>query len=214
MAPLNEYLDYWASHADDFGEALLEHFALVGMVLLWSLALAAVLTLAVMRSRRAEHISVQLLSAVYSIPSLALFSLLIPVTGLGTTTAVLVMVAYNQYLLLRNVLEGLDGIDPDIVEAAVGMGMSPWQVLYRVKLPLAAPMILAGIRLAAISTIGIATIAATINAGGLGIILFSGLRTMNQYKIVGGTLLCALVAVVADRLLKLVERVIVKRTVH
>lgn len=214
MAPLNEYLDYWASHADDFGEALLEHFALVGMVLLWSLALAAVLTLAVMRSRRAKHISVQLLSAVYSIPSLALFSLLIPVTGLGTTTAVLVMVAYNQYLLLRNVLEGLDGIDPDIVEAAVGMGMSPWQVLYRVKLPLAAPMILAGIRLAAISTIGIATIAATINAGGLGTILFSGLRTMNQYKIVGGTLLCALVAVVADRLLKLVERVIVKRTVH
>ena len=214
MAPLNEYLDYWASHADDFGEALLEHFALVGMVLPWSLALAAVLTLAVMRSRRAEHISVQLLSAVYSIPSLALFSLLIPVTGLGTTTAVLVMVAYNQYLLLRNVLEGLDGIDPDIVEAAVGMGMSPWQVLYRVKLPLAAPMILAGIRLAAISTIGIATIAATINAGGLGTFLFSGLRTMNQYKIVGGTLLCALVAVVADRLLKLVERVIVKRTVH
>ena len=124
------------------------------------------------------------------------------------------MVAYNQYLLLRNLLEGLDGIDPDIVEAAVGMGMSPWQVLYRVKLPLAAPMILAGIRLAAISTIGIATIAATINAGGLGTILFSGLRTMNQYKIVGGTLLCALVAVVADRLLKLVERVIVKRTVH
>lgn len=214
MAPLNEYLDYWASHVDDFGEALLEHFALVGMVLLWSLALAAVLTLAVMRSRRAEHISVQLLSAVYSIPSLALFSLLIPVTGLGATTAVLVMVAYNQYLLLRNVLEGLDGIDPDIVEAAVGMGMSPWQVLYRVKLPLAVPMILAGIRLAAISTIGIATIAATINAGGLGTILFSGLRTMNQYKIVGGTLLCALVAVVADRLLKLVERVIVKRTVH
>lgn len=214
MAPLNEYLDYWASHVDDFGEALLEHFALVGMVLPWSLALAAVLTLAVMRSRRAEHISVQLLSAVYSIPSLALFSLLIPVTGLGATTAVLVMVAYNQYLLLRNVLEGLDGIDPDIVEAAVGMGMSPWQVLYRVKLPLAAPMILAGIRLAAISTIGIATIAATINAGGLGTILFSGLRTMNQYKIVGGTLLCALVAVVADRLLKLVERVIVKRTVH
>ena len=214
MAPLNEYLDYWASHADDFGEALLEHFALVGMVLLWSLALAAVLTLAVMRSRRAEHISVQLLSAVYSIPSLALFSLLFPVTGLGATTAVLVMVAYNQYLLLRNVLEGLDGIDPDIVEAAVGMGMSPWQVLYRVKLPLAAPMILAGIRLAAISTIGIATIAATINAGGLGTILFAGLRTMNQYKIVGGTLLCALVAVVADRLLKLVERVIVKRTVH
>ena len=214
MAPLNEYLDYWASHADDFGEALLEHFALVGMVLPWSLALAAVLTLAVMRSRRAEHISVQLLSAVSSIPSLARFSLLIPVTGLGTTTAVLVMVAYNQYLLLRNVLEGLDGIDPDIVEAAVGMGMSPWQVLYRVKLPLAAPMILAGIRLAAISTIGIATIAATINAGGLGTILFSGLRTMNQYKIVGGTLLCALVAGVADRLLKLVERVIVKRTVH
>ena len=91
------------------------------------------------------------------------------------------------------------------------MGMSPMQVLLRVELPLAFPVIMAGIRLAAISTIGIATIAATINAGGLGTILFSGLRTMNVYKIVDGTVLCAAVALVADAALKGIEHLVTKR---
>ena len=209
-----DYLSYWADHADKFGVALGQHFALVGTTLAWSLALAAAITLLIMRSTRVEHIALQVMGAIYSIPSLALFSLLIPATGLGFTTAVIVMVAYNQFLLVRNIVEGLNGVDRDVVEAATGMGMSAWQVLTRIKLPLAAPMIFAGIRLAVISTIGIATIAATINAGGLGTILFSGLRTMNSYKILGGTLLCALVAFVANELLKIIETLLKKRTVH
>lgn len=211
---MGDYLQYWVDHTDRFGAALSQHVALVGVTLAWSLLLSAVITLLIMRSRRAEHLALQVMSAVYSIPSLALFSLLIPATGLGFTTAVVVMVAYNQFLLVRNIVEGMNEVDRDVVEAAIGMGMSPWQVLVRVKLPLAAPTIFAGIRLAVISTIGIATIAATINAGGLGTVLFSGLRTMNSYKILGGTLLCALVAFVADTLLKLVETLLRKWTVH
>lgn len=188
-----------------------EHLVIVGVVLAWSLAVAALITLAIRRSRRAEDAVLQVLGALYSVPSLALFSLLIPFTGLGLTSATIVMVAYNQFLLVRNIVEGLNGVNSGVVEAATGMGMSPIQVLLRVELPLAFPVIMAGIRLAAISTIGIATIAATINAGGLGTILFSGLRTMNVYKIVDGTVLCAAVALVADAALKGIEHLVTKR---
>lgn len=191
--------------------ALGEHLVIVGVVLAWSLLVAALITLAVRRSRRVEGAVLQVLGALYSVPSLALFSLLIPFTGLGLTSATIVMVAYNQFLLVRNAVEGLNGVDPGAVEAATGMGMSPAQVLLRVELPLAFPVIMAGIRLATISTIGIATIAATINAGGLGAILFSGLRTMNVYKIAGGTVLCAAVALVADAALRGIEILFSKR---
>ena len=188
-----------------------EHLVIVGVVLAWSLLVAALITLAIRRSRRTEGAALQVLGALYSVPSLALFSLLIPLTGLGLTSATIVMVAYNQFLLVRNIVEGLNGVDSSVVEAATGMGMSPMQVLLRVELPLAFPVIMAGIRLAAISTIGIATIAATINAGGLGTILFSGLRTMSVYKIVDGTILCAAVALVADAALKGIEYLVTKR---
>lgn len=208
---MGEFIAYWLSHQRRFMGSLGEHLVIVAVVLAWSLVVAAIITLPIRRSRRVENVALQILGAVYSIPSLALFSLLIPITGLGLTSATIVMVAYNQFLLVRNIVEGLNGVDSSVVEAATGMGMSPMQVLCRVELPLAAPMIFAGIRLAVISTIGIATIAATINAGGLGTVLFSGLRTMNIYKIVDGTILCAVVALVANGALKGIETLINRR---
>lgn len=211
---MGDYISYWVKHADKFATALVQHLQIVGITLVLSLLLAALLTLLVYRSPRARSAVVQVFSAVYSIPSLALFALLIPVTGLGMTTTVVVLVAYNQYLLLRNVVAGIESVDASIIEAARGMGMSEGRILCTVQLPLAMPAIMAGIRLAVISTIGIATIAATINAGGLGTILFDGVRTTNAYKLVGGTLLCALLAVVANGILKLIENAITKRTVH
>lgn len=208
---MGDFVTYWIDHQRRFMGSLGEHMVIVFTVLAWSLVVAALITLAIRRSRRVENVALQILGAVYSIPSLALFSLLIPFTGLGLTSATIVMVAYNQFLLVRNIVEGLNGVDASVVEAATGMGMSPLQVLTRVELPLAFPMIMAGIRLATISTIGIATIAATINAGGLGTILFSGLRTMNVYKIVDGTILCTAVALLANVLLKGVEILFNKR---
>ena len=135
-----------------------------------------------------------------------MFALLIPLTGLGRTTAVTVLVVYNQYLLLRNFLAGLDSVDESIVEAAVGMGMAPMQLLFKIKLPLAKKAIVAGIRIALVATVSIATIAASINAGGLGTILFDGLRTMNYAKIVWGSVLSALLAILIDVLLRLLEK--------
>ena len=197
---------YFADHSDQLMSAFWEHLGIVFSVLLISIILAAVICWFLLRSERATNIVVNIFSEVYSIPSLALFALLIPLLGLGNKTAIPVLVLYNQYLLIRNFMTGMQNVDKSILEAGTGMGMSKWQLVTRVQLPLAMPSIVAGIRLAIISTTGIATIAATINAGGLGKILLSGLRTMNTYNIIWGTILCILIALLADTLLRLLEK--------
>ncbi|WP_407384216.1 ABC transporter permease [Ruminococcus sp.] len=197
---------YFADHSDQLMSAFWEHLGIVFSVLLISIILAAVICWFLLRSERATNIVVNIFSEVYSIPSLALFALLIPLWGLGNKTAIPVLVLYNQYLLIRNFMTGMQNVDKSILEAGTGMGMSKWQLVTKVQLPLAMPSIVAGIRLAIISTTGIATIAATINAGGLGKILLSGLRTMNTYKIIWGTILCVLIALLADTLLRLLEK--------
>ena len=196
---------YFGRYYDLLLKALLEDLEIVLLTLLISIALAALITLLVYKREGVANLIVQIFGSVYSIPSLALFALLIPITGLGEKTAILVLVVYNQFLLIRNFLAGLENVDKSIIEAAYGMGMNTAQVLARVQIPLAAPLIIAGIRLAIISTIGIATIAATINAGGLGNLLFDGMRTMNNYKILWGAIFCAVIALLADGILKWIE---------
>ena len=197
---------YASRYYDKLLAATLEHLELVVITLLISITLAALLTVASSYSKTLSRVLLNLFSMIYSIPSLALLALLIPVTGLGHRTAIVALVIYNQYLLLRNFLAGLDGVDRGIVEAATGMGMTHMQLLWKVQVPLSKGALIAGLRIALVSTVGIATIAASINAGGLGSILFDGLRTMNVAKILWGSLLSALLAVGIDQLLILVER--------
>ena len=200
-------IKFLTRHPEKIYIPLLEHIQLVFLTLVISVAIASILTLLCMRSERLS-ISVwlqQLLGVVYSIPSLALFAILIPVTGLGRTTAVIALTAYNQYLLLRNFTTGLQEVDPAVTDAAKGIGMTWLQVLTRVQIPLAKRALFAGIRLAVVSTIGIGTIAASINAGGLGTLLFDGLRTMNMPRILWGSILSAGLAIVTNALLKAVE---------
>lgn len=209
---MKRLFEYFAQHAELLLSAFWEHLGIVFSTLLISVALASVLCWFLLKSERATNIVVNLFSEIYSIPSLALFALLIPLLGLGNKTAIPVLVLYNQYLLIRSFMTGLQNVDKSILEAGTGMGMSKWQLVTRVQAPLAMPSIIAGIRLAIISTTGIATIAATINAGGLGKILLSGLRTMNTYKILWGTILCVLIALAADALLRLLEKRMSKHT--
>ena len=192
-------------HPEKIYRPLLEHIQLVLIVLVISVLIAAVLTVLCVKFPALSNGLLQLFSVIYSIPSLALFALLIPVTGLGRTTAVTVLVAYNQYLLLRNFLTGLNEVDPAVREAARGIGMTDMQVLVKVQIPLAKKALFAGIRLAVVSTVGIGTIAASINAGGLGTLLFDGLRTMNIAKILWGSLLSAALAISLNSILKHIE---------
>lgn len=188
-------IEYLTKHPDRILIPLRDHLVITLVTLVFSLALALLLTMLARQVTAAGKILLQVFSIIYSIPSLALFALLIPITGLGKTSAVIVLVAYNQYLLLRNFLTGIDEVDPGIREAAEGIGMTKMQQLFKVEIPLAKQAVLAGIRLSIVSTVGIATIASAINAGGLGDLLFDGLRTMNVVKILWGSILSAALAV-------------------
>lgn len=205
-------LQYFLKYHERLTTALVEHLQIVGITMGISIVLAVVIAVVVSRSRILSQLAVSVLGAMYSVPSLALFALLIPFLGLGEQTAIVVLVLYNQFILVRNILAGFDSVEEAILEAAAGMGMSAWQILWKVKLPLASPAIIAGIRIAIISTIGIATIASTINAGGIGTVLFDGMRTHNNNKLLWGTILVTLLAAFANMLLTIVEKKTMKMT--
>ena len=199
-------VEYFVRYHERLGRALLEHLLLLSITMVISIVLAAFITLLISRKKQAEDAALRIFGAVYAIPSLALFAMLIPLLGLGFKTAVFVLVLYNQFLLIRNFSAGLRGVDASLIEAAKGLGMTEWQALLKIKIPLALPVITGGIRIALISTIGIGTIAAVINAGGLGTILFDGLRTMNSIKIIWGMVLAASLSLFANITLSLFEK--------
>ncbi|MGN0364257.1 MAG: ABC transporter permease [Bilifractor sp.] len=198
-------IHYLITNPDKIYIPLLQHLEIVLITLIISVLLATILTVLSVEIPKLGTFLVQLFSVIYSIPSMALFALLIPLTGLGMPSAITVLVIYNQYLLLRNFLTGLQDVDPGIREAALGIGMTKLQILRRIQLPLSKPAIFTGIRLAMVSTVGIATIASCINAGGLGDLLFSGMRTQNIVKILWGSVLSAGLAIVLDLMLKYAE---------
>jgi ABC-type proline/glycine betaine transport systems, permease component len=199
-------IDYLLKYPDKLLKAFIGHIEIVLITLVISVILAALLTILAAYSKIASKLLINIFAMVYSIPSLALFAILVPLTGLGKVTAIIVLVLYNQYILLRNTIDGLNNVDVSIIEAATGMGMNKSQILFQVKLPLVTKPIFAGIHLAVVSTIGIATIAASINAGGIGSILLDGLRTVNTAKILWGTLMSAGLAMVVNGILNVVEK--------
>lgn len=146
-----------------------------------------------------------LANVIYTIPSIALFGLMIPLLGIGTVPALVALVLYVQLVLIRNTYVGITGVDASLLEAARGMGMTPAQVLWRVRLPLALPVILAGIRTAAVLMVGTATIAAWIGAGGLGVLIVRGLGTTNVAMMLAGAIPSVLLAILFDRLLGVLE---------
>lgn len=198
-------IEFVIDQYDTLLTAFLEHLQIVGITLAFSIVLASVLSFLIISSKRATNFVLQFFEIFYSLPSLALFALLVPVTGLGMGSAIIVLVLYNQYLLIRNIVTGVVEIDPAVIESALAMGMSRFELAYKIQIPLAAPTIIAGFRLAIISTTSIATIASTINAGGLGSVIFAGLRTSNQYRIIWGALLSALIAFISDIILRTIE---------
>ncbi|MCL2606317.1 MAG: ABC transporter permease [Coriobacteriia bacterium] len=202
---MSSFLTFGIERSEQLATAFGEHIVLVVITLLVSVVLAAALTAALRKvARIAEYVQAAL-SALYSVPSLALFVLCIPLLGIGRTTAIVVLVAYNQFLLVRNFTVGLNEVDPGLVEAAQSLGMSRVQTFLYVQLPTALPVFIAGIRLATISTIGIASIAAVIDAGGLGVLLFSGLRTRNLDMLLWGTLLAGGLALAVNAVLSQLE---------
>ena len=202
---MSMFLKYTTKHYDKLLNALAEHLQIVGITLVISVSLAMLVSVFLMNRKKLAETVVGAWNVVYTIPSLALFALLIPVTGLGKITAVLVLVLYNQFILVRAFTDGLMRVDESVIESATGLGMTQAQIFVRVRFPLALESIVAGLRIAIVSTIGIATVAATIGAGGLGSLLFDGMRTQNPVKMIWGTILCAGLVLMANLILKVIE---------
>jgi osmoprotectant transport system permease protein len=168
------------------------------------------LPLAVLAARRraVAAIVVPVVNSIYTIPSVALLGLLLPITGTGREPAVIALTLYSLAILVRNVLEGLRGVSDDVLDAADGMGYTRWRRLLRVELPLALPAIVAGIRLATVSTIGLVTVTFIVDQGGLGRFIQDGYQRDFHTPLVVGIVLSVALAVVADLLLVRAERAV------
>jgi osmoprotectant transport system permease protein len=199
-------VNYLFAHPATVAARFGEHALLVLTSLAIALAIALPLGVLVARRPRAGAVVLGALNAVYTIPSLALLAILVAVFGLGTPTAIVALVAYAQMILVRNVAEGLRGVSPAALDAADGLGFTPRERLLRIELPLALPAILGGVRIATVALIGIATVAAWIDAGGLGTLVFEGLHQDDPAKIVAGSLGAIVLALVADVALRFAER--------
>ena len=184
-----------------------EHLGISLVALLLSALIALPLGWLLHRSPRLAGPVIGVLGILYTVPSIALMILLIPLLGLNARAVIVALVIYAQVILLRNVLAGLAGVDPAVLESARGMGMNTRQVALWVQFPLALPVILAGARIAAVTVVAIATIGARFGAGGLGVLLFEGIAQAGRMdKIVIGAALAALLALAFDRALLAVER--------
>lgn len=193
-------------NADKIYARLLEHLELTVLAVLIGLVISVPLAVYAYRHGWAYGPLTWVTGTLYTIPSLALFAFLLPYTGITTTTAEIGLVSYTLLILIRNIVAGLSGVPSDVREAARGMGYSERQLLLRVELPLALPVIMAGIRLATVTTIGLVTVTALIGMGGLGFFILAGMRTFFVTATLVGSLLSLLLAVVVDAALVLFER--------
>jgi osmoprotectant transport system permease protein len=188
-------------HLDDIRDALVQHLQLTGLSVLFGTLLAFPLALAAIRWPRLYAPILGFTGVLFTIPSLALFILLIPFTGLQIWTALIGLTIYTLLILVRNMVEGLRGVDRDVREAAQAMGYTPARQLFRVELPLALPVIMAGVRIATVTTIGLVTVTALIGWGGLGQLFLDGFTLNFPTPLIVGVVLSALLAFAADLLL-------------
>ena len=209
MLVLGEPLVRWdwiGSHLDDITSLLGEHVILTVIPVLLGLVISLPLAVAAARRPWLSTTLLSVTSALYTIPSLAFFVLLLPFTGLDRPTAIIPLTVYTLVILARNTLTGLEGVPRDVTEAAEAMGYRPAARLLRVELPLALPVIMAGVRIATVSTIGLVTVSAFIGHGGLGRLFLDGFRRDFLTPVIVGFVLSLVLAVAADLLLLWAQR--------
>ena len=202
---------WWAwipDHQHEIYAYLREHMALTALSVLFGIVIALPLAVLAARRRAIAAVVVPTVNAIYTIPSVALLALLLPITGTGREPALIALTLYSLAILVRNALEGLRGVPPDVLDAADGMGYTRRRRLLRVELPLALPAIVAGIRLATVSTIGLVTVTFIVDQGGLGRFIQDGYQRDFHTPLVVGIVLSVALAVVADLILVRVERAV------
>jgi len=206
---------WMADHLDVLAGRLVQHLYLAAIAVAVGFAISFLLAIWSVRRRRVYAPVSAIAGILYTIPSLALFAALVPITGLSLVTAITPLVLYTILIFVRNIVAGFDAVPPDVLEAADGMGYTPWRRLGRVELPLAVPLTMAGLRVASVSTIGLVTISGAIGDrfGGLGFFIFEGYRRGFPTEILFGAVPSMLLAVAVDLALVALQRRVTPWTV-
>jgi osmoprotectant transport system permease protein len=191
---MNWLLNNW----DQVLEALGQHIVIALTSIGVAFAISLVVGIWAARREAVFHAAIALSGILYTIPTLAFLALLIPIVGLGKTNAIICMVAFSLMIMIRNVAVGIRNVPSEVVDAGRGMGMTAFDILTRIELPLAAPVIVAGLRIASVTVISVAVVAAYVNAGGLGTLIFNGISNDNAPKIWAGALTACALAIAAD----------------
>ena len=208
---LQEIIQVYFARQDYLHKLLLEHLQLSAISIVLALVIGLLLGILIAEQDKFSLPVLGTINFIYTIPSIALFGILLPVTGLGNTTAIIALTVYALLPIVRNTYAGLTNIDPVILEAGIGMGSTRGQLLWKIKLPLALPVIMAGVRNMVVMVIATCGIASFIGAGGLGVAIFRGITTYQLSLTYLGSLMIAAVALLCDILLGMVQKSITLR---
>jgi len=200
------FLEFMMSRWQTILTLTLEHLFIVFIAMVISIALGVMVGILITRNKVVAQIVLNFTNVLMTIPSLALFSLLIPVLGIGKIPAIVGLVAYTQLPIVRNVYTGLMTINPAILEAARGMGLTEKKIMRTIKIPLAIPAMMSGIRTATVMGIGIGAIAGYIGAGGLGVYIFQGISRSSDLMVVVGAVIISVISILTDHILGGVQR--------
>ena len=200
------FFSFFVSRWETILNLTVEHLVMVLIAMFISIILGTTVGILITKNKKLASTILNVTNVLMTIPSLALFSLLIPILGLGKAPAIVGLVVYTQLPIVRNVYTSITNINPSIIEAAVGMGLTEKKILYKIKIPIAFPGIMAGIRTAVVMGIGIGAIAGYIGAGGLGVYIFQGISRTNDNMVLIGAILISVIAILTDKLLGKIQK--------
>ncbi|OCA98094.1 glycine betaine ABC transporter substrate-binding protein [Clostridium beijerinckii] len=205
---MNEFLNYIFTSKDQIITLLFEHIKLTALSVGIAIIIGMPLGILTSYVKKLNKPILGIASVVQAIPSMALLGFAIPFLGIGTPPAIVMVVLYSLLPIIKNTTTGIDNINPDMIEASKGIGLTKFQVLVKVQIPLALPVIMSGIRISAVTAVGLMTMAAFIGGGGLGYLVFSGIRTVNNYQILAGAIPACILALLVDGLFSIVEKLV------
>ncbi|WP_404409391.1 ABC transporter permease [Jeotgalibacillus malaysiensis] len=206
MNLFQSFIDTVISRQDLIVEATLEHLYLSFTAIFIAIVISLPLGIFISRNQKVAEFYIGVTAVFQTIPSLALFGFLVPIMGIGFETALIALIIYALLPILRNTYTGITGVDQAVIEAGRGMGMTNSQILFKIELPLSLPFLMAGIRTATVLTVGVATLATFVGAGGLGDVIWRGLQSYNNNLVLAGAIPVALLALLFDFILKLLEK--------
>ncbi|MFR7592168.1 MAG: glycine betaine ABC transporter substrate-binding protein [Longibaculum sp.] len=209
---MSEFVDYFIQNFSTILGLFMEHIQLTILAIMISIVVGVPLGILITYFKPSKKPVMAIANIIQAIPSMALLGFMIPLLGIGTKPAIVMVILYSLLPIIKNTVAGLDSINSETLEAAKGIGLTRLQVLYKVQIPLAAPVIMAGVRISAVSSVGLMTLAAFIGAGGLGYLVYAGIRTTNTDQILSGAIPACLLALLIDYIFSILERIVTPKS--